>query len=199
MSHFQKIARMNNFWHFWWTLSTQNVNVARFVRNVACDFFYDFQTQWITWNVPLWIWVVICHKKQLVRNEWLLVVISNTTVLRIQASKSPKGIAASAFVATTIPADTFHPHLPCWEGVCWDKQRLKTWYGNIFIIQTLQNTKFSFFFPLRAFQKHQTKFRKQNCGAGNENPVFELRRRFFFQRCFTFFEGGFFYGFGKVS
>ena len=140
-------------------------------------------------DCPLWIWVVICHKKQLVRNEWLLVVISNTTVLRIQASKSPKGIAVSAFVATTIPADTFHPHLPCWEGVCWDKQRLKTWYGNIFIIQTLQNTKFPFFFPLRAFQKHQTKFRKQNCGAGNENPVFELRRRFFFQRCFTFFWG----------
>ena len=27
-------------------LSTQNVNVARFARNVECDFFYDFQTLW---------------------------------------------------------------------------------------------------------------------------------------------------------
>ena len=138
---------------------SQNLNLARFVRNVACDFFYDFQTQWITWNVPLWIWVVICHKKQLARNEWLLVVISNTTVLRIQASKSPKGIAASAFVATTIPADTFHPHLPCWEGVCWDKQRLKTWYGNIFIIQTLQNTKTLLFsFPWELFKNIKRNF-----------------------------------------
>ena len=28
-------------------LSTQNVNVARFARNVECDFFCDFQTLWI--------------------------------------------------------------------------------------------------------------------------------------------------------
>ena len=27
-------------------LSTQNINVARFARNVKCDFFCDFQTLW---------------------------------------------------------------------------------------------------------------------------------------------------------
>ena len=27
-------------------LATQNVNVARFARNVECDFFSDFQTLW---------------------------------------------------------------------------------------------------------------------------------------------------------
>ena len=30
-------------------LSTQNVNVARFARNVEWDFFCDFQTPWILW------------------------------------------------------------------------------------------------------------------------------------------------------
>ena len=30
-------------------LSTQNVNVARFARNVECDFFEDFQTLWMNW------------------------------------------------------------------------------------------------------------------------------------------------------
>ena len=39
--------------HFEWIfgifnelLSTQNVNVARFARNIECDFFGDFQTLW---------------------------------------------------------------------------------------------------------------------------------------------------------
>ena len=41
-SGFQKFAKMDQFWHFLW--STQNVNVARFARNVECDFFCDFQT-----------------------------------------------------------------------------------------------------------------------------------------------------------
>ena len=50
-----------------------------------------------------------------------------------------------------------------------------------------------FFFPLRAFQKHQTKFRKQNCGAGNENPVFELRRFFFSNVVLLFFWGWLFF------
>ena len=35
---------MDYFWHFNKLLSTQNVNVARFARNVKCDFFCDFQT-----------------------------------------------------------------------------------------------------------------------------------------------------------
>ena len=146
-------------------MSTQNVNVARFVRNVEFDFFYDFQTQWITWNVPLWIWVVICHKKQLVRNEWLLVVISNTTVLRIQASKSPKGIAASAFVATTIPADTFHPHLPCWEGVCWDKHMKNMIWKHIYHLD-LTEYKVSFFLSLESFSKTSNEISKAELWRG---------------------------------
>ena len=41
---FQKIAKMDQFGIFNQLLSTQNVNVARFARNVECDFFCDFQT-----------------------------------------------------------------------------------------------------------------------------------------------------------
>ena len=40
-----------NFWRFptiFVLLSTQVVNVARFARNVECDFFCDFQTLWAT-------------------------------------------------------------------------------------------------------------------------------------------------------
>ena len=38
---------MSHFWYFWFfneLFSTQNVNVARFARNVECDFLDDFQT-----------------------------------------------------------------------------------------------------------------------------------------------------------
>ena len=35
---------MYPFWHFNELLSTQNVNVARFARNVEYDFLGDFQT-----------------------------------------------------------------------------------------------------------------------------------------------------------
>ena len=31
-------------------LSTQNVNIARFARNIKWDFFYDFQTMWVDLN-----------------------------------------------------------------------------------------------------------------------------------------------------
>ena len=40
----KKLVKMNYFWHFWQFLSTQNVNVARFARNVEWDLFRDFQT-----------------------------------------------------------------------------------------------------------------------------------------------------------
>ena len=50
-SGFQKLAKMEHFWHFW---LTQNVNVAGFARNVAWDFFCDFQTPCsIDFLVPL--------------------------------------------------------------------------------------------------------------------------------------------------
>ena len=43
-SGFQKLAKINHFSIFNELLSTQIVNVARFARNVECDFFFDFQT-----------------------------------------------------------------------------------------------------------------------------------------------------------
>ena len=42
-SGFQKLAKMNDFWHFQ-LMFTQNVNVARLARNVEWDIFCDFQT-----------------------------------------------------------------------------------------------------------------------------------------------------------
>ena len=44
---FKKLAKMDHFFAFFNEhLSTQNVNVARFARNVEWDFFCDFQTPW---------------------------------------------------------------------------------------------------------------------------------------------------------
>ena len=43
-SDFQKLAKMTIFGIFDKLLSTQNVNVARFARNVKWDFICDFQT-----------------------------------------------------------------------------------------------------------------------------------------------------------
>ena len=42
----QKLAKLTIFGIFDELLSTQNVNVARFARNVECDFLCDFQTLW---------------------------------------------------------------------------------------------------------------------------------------------------------
>ena len=41
---FKKSPKLTIFGIFNDLLSTQNVNVARFARNVECDFFGDFQT-----------------------------------------------------------------------------------------------------------------------------------------------------------
>ena len=43
MSHFQKPAKLTVFGIFIELLSIQNVNVARFARNVECDFFVIFK------------------------------------------------------------------------------------------------------------------------------------------------------------
>ena len=72
---------MDHFRHFNQLLSTQNVNVARFARNVEWDFFCDFQTLW--WRMILE--VVIKKNVLFIRvqarnesyvemhhNEWLL-------------------------------------------------------------------------------------------------------------------------------
>ena len=40
---FQKLAKIDDFWHFW---LTQNVNISRFAPNVECDFLGNFQTPW---------------------------------------------------------------------------------------------------------------------------------------------------------
>ena len=42
----KKIAKLSIFGIFNELFSTQNVNVARFARNVKCDFLGDFQTLW---------------------------------------------------------------------------------------------------------------------------------------------------------
>ena len=41
ISGFQKVSKLTSFWHF---LATQIGKVARFARNVECDFLADFQT-----------------------------------------------------------------------------------------------------------------------------------------------------------
>ena len=43
---FKNSPKLTIFGIFNELLSTQNVNVARYARNVECDFFYDFQTLW---------------------------------------------------------------------------------------------------------------------------------------------------------
>ena len=43
-SGFQKLPKLTIFGIFNQLLSTQNVNTARFARNVEWDFFWDFQT-----------------------------------------------------------------------------------------------------------------------------------------------------------
>ena len=54
---FQKLAKMDH-------LSTQNVNVARFARNVEWDFFCYFQTPWVEPIVILFT----AHKKNSLRS-----------------------------------------------------------------------------------------------------------------------------------
>ena len=44
-SGFQKLVKMDHFWHFYW-----NVNVARFARKVEWDCFCDFQIPWVSQN-----------------------------------------------------------------------------------------------------------------------------------------------------
>ena len=43
---FQKLAKIDHFGIFDEFLSIHNVNVARFARNIECDFLGDFQTLW---------------------------------------------------------------------------------------------------------------------------------------------------------
>ena len=47
---FKKSPKLTIFGIFSELLATQNVNVARFARNVEWDFFCDFQTPWVTYK-----------------------------------------------------------------------------------------------------------------------------------------------------
>ena len=51
------------FHQFDWFLSTLNVNLARFARNVEWDFFYDFQTLWMFLKNFTVQFLPICIKK----------------------------------------------------------------------------------------------------------------------------------------
>ena len=107
-------------------------------------------------------------------------------------------MVAEASVATTIPADTFHPHLCSFVVSETNNMIWKHIYHLAYRIQSLP-------FPLsyalevtkKAVQKHQTKFRKQL------RVMKILFLRTFFSTLFYFFffegQGCFFYGFGKVS
>ena len=46
VAFFKNSPKLTIFGIFNELLSTQNVNVARFARNIECDFFGDFQTLW---------------------------------------------------------------------------------------------------------------------------------------------------------
>ena len=55
---FQKLATMDNFWRFWLTF-VRSKCVARFARNVEWDFFCDFQTPCLGFDIYLWwhVWL----------------------------------------------------------------------------------------------------------------------------------------------
>ena len=49
---YQKLAKLTFLGIFDAIWSTQNVNVARFARNVEWDYFYDFETLFVSWSYP---------------------------------------------------------------------------------------------------------------------------------------------------
>ena len=55
----QKLSKIVRFGIFHELLSTQNVNVARFARNVECYFFCDFQTPCTAANMCQY--ARVCH------------------------------------------------------------------------------------------------------------------------------------------
>ena len=122
-------------------------------------------------DCPLWIWVVICHKKQLGRNEWLLVVISNTVLRTLQKSEGNCG-GCWSFCRYHYTCWHFSPASLFVRGV-WDKQHDMETY----LSSSLQNTKSSLSpeLCLRSNQKGCSKTSNEisKAVAGNENPVFE--------------------------
>ena len=84
-----KMSHLNfpivRFWAYEWTfvtkvLSTQNVNVARFARNVKWDFFCDFQTPWLSVKVMnsffFTVWTAIYER---IIKEWDLMRVRCVT------------------------------------------------------------------------------------------------------------------------
>ena len=91
--HQKKVASGNTVWPQassfqidYELLFTQNVSVARFARNVECDFFYDFQTLWdqclwsyllsglVIWflSSSLLLWWLLASFALPINNTWLL-------------------------------------------------------------------------------------------------------------------------------
>ena len=77
---FKNSPKCTIFGIFNWLLSTQNVNVARFARNVEWDFFCDFQTPWLAlggkatlwrWGNEYMIWYLRCRFYREVFLHWL--------------------------------------------------------------------------------------------------------------------------------
>ena len=63
-------------------LSTQNVNVARFARNVEWDFFCDFQTPW-TFNINVYVGaLMIIHTCNVIRARFLYSSMTPLTLER---------------------------------------------------------------------------------------------------------------------
>ena len=77
------------------------------------------------------------------------------------------------------------------EKVSAETNTWKTWYGNIFIIQTLQNTKSSFFFPWELFKNIKRNF-ESRIAARVMKILFLSWGDFFSNVVLLFFEGCFF-------
>ena len=68
---FKNSPKWINFGIFNELLSTQNVNVARFARNVKCDFFCDFQTLWTWLNTLYFFWRLGIYLHHFFRSWWM--------------------------------------------------------------------------------------------------------------------------------
>ena len=77
---FKKSPKLTIFGIFNQFLSTQNVNVARFARNVECDFLGDFQTLWL---LPI--------LRQTVSNAMMNIFVQRR--IYTQCLKIPKNVA----------------------------------------------------------------------------------------------------------
>ena len=121
-------------------------------------------------DCPLWIWVVICHKKQLGRNEWLLVVISNTVLRTLQKSEGNCG-GCWSFCRYHYTCWHFSPASSLLRRCLLRQTTPKNMIWKHIYHPDLTEYKVSFFLSLESFSKTSNEISK--AVAGNENPVFE--------------------------